>query len=136
MSPSGYSGTPLAKKIGVKSGNVVCHINAPNDYKEVLSPLPENVILINGLEPKADIIHAFVHNRGELESIYPNLYSGIHKNGMIWISWPKKASGIQTDLNRDFIREYILERGLVDVKVASYNDVYSGLKFVFRTKDR
>lgn len=133
---SGYSGTPLGKKLGIKPGNTVCVINAPQGYVEAISPLPEGVTVLEGLETSSDIVHAFVHHMDQLASMYPDLVAAIHKNGMIWISWPKKSSKVLTDINRDIIREFVLENGLVDVKVAAYDDIYSGLKFVYRTKDR
>lgn len=133
---SGYSGTPLGKKLGIKPGYTLCVINAPSGYLEAISPLPEDVRILKRLAKNSDIVHAFVHSQDQLASIYPDLVTAIHKKGMIWISWPKKSSGLPTDVNRDIIREYVLDQGLVDIKVASYNDRYSGLKFVYRTKDR
>jgi len=136
MKHSGYSGTPLGKKLGIKANYRVCTYKAPADYTDHLTPLPEGVIISDRLKPDSDIIHAFVHTMDDLSGIYPKLVAAIHKSGMIWVSWPKGASKVPTDLNRDIIREYILDQGLVDVKVASYNDIYSGLKFVYRLKDR
>ncbi len=111
MKHSGYSGTPLVKKLGIKPGFKVCTINAPPDYLESISPVPENVKVLTGLEEGSDIVHVFVHNMETLSAIYPDLVSAIHKNGMIWISWPKGASKVTTDLNRDIIREYVLDQG-------------------------
>lgn len=136
MKHSGYSGTPLNKKLGIKPGFKVCTINAPKDYLESVSPLPEDVMIIDGLEEGSDLVHVFIHSQKALAKIYPDIVAAIHKNGMIWISWPKGASKVATDLNRDFIREYVLDQGLVDVKVASYDDIYGSLKFVYRKKDR
>ena len=135
MASSGYSGTPLFKKIGIKEGYKVCIINAPDNYEQYMEP-PFYADIIRGLEENSDIVHGFFHTLDDLERHYPDMKSAIHKRGMIWVSWPKGSSKVETDLNRDIIRDYILERGLVDVKVASYNDIYSGLKFVYRIKDR
>ncbi len=136
MKESGYSGTPISKKLGIKEGHIVSTINAPKDYVIYLSPLPSDVTFSKKLMPNSDIVHVFVHDMESLESIYPDMLQAIHKDAMIWISWPKGASKVKTNLNRDIIRDYVLERGLVDVKVASYDNVYSCLKFVYRLKDR
>lgn len=136
MQYSGYSKTPLNKKIGVKDGFVICAINAPDDYEKSMSPLPEGAVIIRGLEEKCDIVHAFYHEKSIFESSFPDLLAAIPKNGMIWISWPKKASKVESDLSEDVIRNYALSLGLVDVKVASYDHIYSCLKIVYRKKDR
>jgi len=133
---SGYSGTPLSKKLNIKEGHVVSTYNAPKGYRKMVSPLPAKVKLHKSLVPDSDVIHAFVHSMEELATIYPRLVTHMHKATSLWISWPKKASGIITDINRDIIRDYILAEGLVDVKIASYDDTYSGLKCVYRLKDR
>lgn len=136
MKHSGYSGTPLSKKLGIKPGYKLCALNSPVDYIQSLSPLPEDVLILPGLESNSDIVHAFVHDMETLDQIFPDLKAAITKKGMLWISWPKGTSKVPTDLNRDILRSYVLERGLVDVKIASYNEVYSSLKFVYRLKDR
>jgi len=136
MKHSGYSGTPLSKKLGIKENFTVSTLQVPTDYVNHLKPLPEGVNISPKLLPDSDIVHAFVHNIEELENHYPSMKKAIHKNGMVWISWPKGSSGIKTDINRDILREFVLKRGLVDVKVASYDDTYSSLKFVYRVKDR
>ena len=136
MKLSGYSGTPLSKKIGVKENFTVCVINAPDDYEESMSPLPQGALIIRGLEPLAEIVHAFYLDKTSFIDEFQNLVSAIPKNGMIWISWPKKASKVPSDLNENIIRDFILEQGLVDVKVASYNNIFSCLKIVYRKKDR
>lgn len=136
MNTSGYSITPIAKKLGIKEGYKVSLVYAPKDYKTYISPLPTKVKISRSLLPESDIVHAFVHDLKSLHKIYPDLVSAIHKDAMIWISWPKGASKVDTNLNREVIREYVLDQGLVDVKVASYDDIYSCLKFVYRLKDR
>lgn len=136
MNTSGYSKTPIAKKLGIKEGYQVSIVNAPKDYKKHISPLPSKVKVNRTLVPDSDIVHAFVHEQKSLEAIYPTLVNTIHRGAMIWISWPKGTSKVETDLNREIIREYVLDQGLVDVKIASYNDIYSCLKFVYRLKDR
>lgn len=136
MNTSGYSKTPIAKKLGIKEGYIVSIVQAPKDYKKYIAPLPDKVKISRTLLPDSDIVHAFVNDLKTLEKTFPDLRKFIHKNAMIWISWPKGASKVETDLNREIIREYVLAQGLVDVKVASYNDIYSCLKFVYRLKDR
>lgn len=136
MKHSGYSGTPLSKKLGIKEGFKVSTYNAPKDYKKHLLPLPDNVVISDKILNNSDLIHGFFHTMKELANTYPKLVGAMHKSAMLWISWPKGASKVPTDINRDIIRNYVLDQGLVDVKVASYNDIYSGLKFVYRLKDR
>lgn len=136
MKHSGYSGTPLYKKLGIKEGYKVGLLNAPKDYLTYLQPIPEAVTFHHELSGTFDLIHAFFYNLQSLEEAYPKLYKCLKKNGSLWIAWPKKASKLQTDLNREILREYVLAHGLVDVKVASYNNIFSGLKFVYRLKDR
>ncbi len=133
---SRYSGTTLSKKLGCKPGHVISTWQAPDDYLELLQPLPENVSTRSKLVENSDIIHAFVYKMDELTKVYPDLISSMHTSSSLWISWPKKASKVDTDLSRDVIRAFILSHGLVDVKIASYNNIYSCLKCVYRLKDR
>ena len=130
MTNSGYSGTPLAKKLGIKEGTRILGYNLPGDYLKTLQPLPSNVELMDKLF-KTTFIHVFVRDAEELAVVLPTYKALLQKSGMFWISWPKG-----TKLKRDYIREQGLQAGLVDVKVASFNDQWSGLKFVYRLKDR
>ncbi len=133
---SGYSGTPLSKKLGIKPGHTISTYAAPKDYLKELQPLPDEVVIHEKLVKNSDVIHAFLHTMDELVNIYPQLVESMHKSSSLWISWPKKASKVESDLSRDIIREFILTEGLVDVKIASYNEVFSSLKCVYRLKDR
>lgn len=133
---AGYSKTPLWKKLGINTGSLVSTYKAPDNYQITLGDLPEQVVIYTHLQNDSDIIHAFMHSYEELIHIYPTLIDIMHKASALWIFWPKKASGVVSDINRDIIRSYILSEGLVDVKIASYDDVYSGLKCVYRLKDR
>jgi hypothetical protein len=133
---AGYSGKPLAQKLGIKGGHKMAVINAPENYEQILGALPENVVTIQSLDGPLDLVHFFTTERRELEDRFPALKQSIAKNGMLWISWPKGASGVKTDLNENIIREIGLKNGLVDVKVAAVDETWSGLKFVFRTEDR
>ena len=130
MTNSGYSGTPLAKKLGIKEGTRILGHNLPDDYLEIIQPLPSNVELMD-TPFETTFIHIFVLDAEELAEILPTYKALLQKSGMLWISWPKG-----TELKRDYIREQGLQAGLVDVKVASFNDQWSGLKFVYRLKDR
>ena len=128
----GYSGTPLIKKLGIKPGMRVCLLNAPDEY---LSWLGEAVEHSTVLGP-CDFVHAFLLDRTEYEDLLSALRSAIFPNGMVWISWPKKASKVPTTLDENVIRDLALANGLVDVKVCAVSDVWSGLKLVVRVKDR
>lgn len=135
--PAGYSGTPLAKKLGYKEGFKILLYNQPKNYFDMVSDMPDNVeqIQLTGKQT-ADLIHLFCTNFNGLRDIAKKYIAKLKKNGMLWISWPKGISSISSDLKRDTIREYILDLGLVDVKVAAIDENWSGLKFVYRLKDR
>jgi hypothetical protein len=133
----GYSGTPLWKKLGLKPGMEVWVQHAPEGYLDALEHIPEEVEWHNMMPDKTvDFAHVFSTKKEQLEANAIQLKDLIHKSGILWISWPKKTSKIQTDLNRDWIRQHFLQIGLVDVKVAAIDENWSGLKFVYRLKDR
>ncbi len=127
---SGYSGTPLVKKLGIREGYSLLVINAPDNYFELVNPLPPNVQIANRNESNLDVIHYFEKSLSMFEERFIHLKKQLNKNGMMWISWPKRNSGISTDMNRDLIREFILQSELVDVKVCAIDETWSGLKFV------
>lgn len=134
---AGYSGTPLVKKLGIKAGDRVALLHMPPAYHQTLGPLPEAVTLFDALDAgNFDFVQAFYTERLIFEHEFALLRDSITYQGMIWISWPKKAAKIPTDLNENLIREFGLANGLVDVKVAAVDAVWSGLKFVYRLKDR
>lgn len=133
---SGYSQRPLAAKLGIKADQTIHIVNAPEGYDELLTPLPENVVFTPVLAGPLDFIQFFTLVRAELEDVFPSLRDALSQKGMLWISWPKKSSGIQTDLDGNGVREVGLTGGLVDVKVCAVDDTWSGLKFVRRVKDR
>jgi Protein of unknown function (DUF3052) len=133
---AGYSGTPLAKKLGIKPGTLVCVVNAPADYAVLLAPLPENVAIVREASEGPDIIHVFVKRRSELVELINVYKNKIKQNGAIWVSWPKKAAKIATDVTEDTVREVALPLGLVDIKVCAVDDVWSGLKLVIRKENR
>jgi len=133
---AGYSGTPLAKKLGIKKGDKIFTKNSPKHYWEFVAPLPLGVEVTTRLSNDLDIVHFFTHKRSELEKSLPTLMKKIKQNGMIWISWPKKASKLPTDITEDVIREVALPLGLVDIKVCAVDEIWSGLKLVIRKELR
>jgi len=134
---AGYSGTPLAKKLGFKEGFRAGLVNPPSGFEKDLDPLPNDVEIVVGQLPKQlDLIILFTDSQRTLKKEFPNLARKLARNGMLWIAWPKKASGVATDLSDNDVREIGLDAGLVDVKVCAVNDIWSGLKFVYRLKDR
>jgi hypothetical protein len=132
---AGYSGKPLANKLGIKAGQTVYFEQAPENYKNTLGPLPQTTV-VKTLKGLCDFIQFFTKVRAELELNFPRLKQNLASNGSLWISWPKGASKIKTDLNENVVREIGLKHGLVDVKVCAVDEVWSGLKFVYRLNDR
>lgn len=132
---AGYSGTPLAKKLGIKDGFHIRLMNAPEYYLNLFTDLPPN-LYFEDMGNKVDFIHFFTKSLQEYTSLLPSLRDHIKPNGMIWASWPKKASKIPTDITENIIRNYALKIGLVDIKVCAVDDVWSGLKLVIPVKDR
>jgi len=135
MLVSGYSGTPLAKKLGIKTGFNVMLINPPDYYFDLFTDLPDRII-INPDNVQKDLIHFFVKQKEEFFSKLPLLKEQIKPNGLIWVSWPKKSSRVVTEITEDTIRNYALKIGLVDVKVCAVDEIWSGLKLVIPVKDR
>jgi len=135
MSTAGYSGTPLAKKLGIKEGCRLGVMNQPENYFDLFTEIPR-IELIKDKRQKKDLLHYFTTSAAELKSDIAFLRESIAQDGAIWISWPKKASNMKTDLNEDLIRKMALENGLVDIKVCAVDEVWSGLKLVIPVKDR
>lgn len=133
---AGYSGTPLAKKLGIKEGSRIALVNAPKDFQSVLSELPDNVQFIKRSTKSLDIILLFVLTERSLARDFAKLAAKLTANGMIWIAWPKKSSGVATDLSFERVQRIGLDAGLVDVKICAIDETWSGLKFVYRLKDR
>jgi hypothetical protein len=136
MKTTGYSGTALAKKLGFKEGLKVRIVNQPNHYFDLFEDLPEGIDFRNEKKTKKDFIHYFTTQTKGLGKDIVSLKNEIVSSGMIWISWPKKSSGVVTDINEDIIRQLALTNGLVDVKVCAVDEVWSGLKLVIPVKDR
>ena len=133
---TGYSGTPLAKKLGIKEGSKVYVLDAPDNYQALLAPLPAEVKFVAKLTDGTQIVHVFVDQKTVLEKALKNLRQKMPVDSMIWVSWPKKASKVPTDVTEDVIREIALPLGLVDIKVCEVSEVWSGLKLVLRKELR
>lgn len=133
---AGYSETPLAKKLGIKEGFRVALIGAPKGFRSELEGLPGKVEFLTSVETALDLILFFAKTRSELLGNFSRLAARLAPAGMLWIAWPKKASGVRTDLSDGIVRQIGLDAGLVDTKVCAVNEVWSGLKFVIRVKDR
>jgi hypothetical protein len=132
----GYSGTPLAKKLGIKGGMKVVAIDAPADYVVLLDPLPDGVELVEDLTNDADVLHLFTNSRDGLFRGLAGAINLIKQNGSIWVSWYKKAAKLPTEITEDTVREAALPLGLVDVKVCAVDERWSGLKLVIRRENR
>ena len=134
--PAGYSGTPLAKKLGLKPGYRVYAKGAPNPYAEIVAPLPEGVHVLTRIGKDLDVVHVFTKKAAELTRDLPKFRNRIAQDGMIWVSWPKRAAKVVTDMTEDVVREVALPLGLVDVKVCAVDEVWSALKLVTRKELR
>jgi hypothetical protein len=138
---TGYSGTPLAKKLGMKAGHLVLTVNAPDDYGRLVEPLPDGVEIADSRagSPRSDgvdIVHLFTNSRDELFSELVRLRNVIRQDGAIWVSWYKKAAKLPTEITEDTVREAAFPLGLVDVKVCAVDEKWSGLKVVIRKVNR
>jgi hypothetical protein len=134
--PIGYSGTPLAKKLGIKEGSLVLLIDAPKEYAQLLAPMPAGVRFISKRNRSVDIAHLFVLRRSDLGRHLGQLRKALDVRASIWVSWPKKAANVPTDVTEGTIREVALPLGFVDIKVCAVSDVWSGLKLVLRKELR
>jgi hypothetical protein len=133
---AGYSGTPLAKKLGIKAGGKVLLIDAPSTLKQLLAPLPEGVTFVKQAGARVDVAHIFATERAALAAQLAQMRGALRADASLWISWPKKASKVATTVNEDVIRELALPMGWVDVKVCAVDEVWSGLKLVVRKELR
>ncbi|MCH9648484.1 MAG: DUF3052 domain-containing protein [Deltaproteobacteria bacterium] len=133
---AGYSSTPLAKKLGIKKGHSLVFRKAPADFAQTLEPLPEDVRIKVQLRGPLNVILFFTRRENELLREFPRLKRSLALSGGLWIAWPKKASGVPTDLSFDVVQRMGLGHGLVDNKVCAIDETWSALRFVFRLKDR
>jgi hypothetical protein len=132
---AGYSGTPLWKKLGIKSGYRVRTTHAPPNYRQLLGETPEATIS-SRITRNIQIWHLFTASYKELQAVLPGMLQAIDADGMIWVSWPKKSSGVPSTVTEDSIREIALPLGLVDIKVCAVDETWSGLKLVIRKELR
>jgi Protein of unknown function (DUF3052) len=133
---AGYSGTPLAQKLGIKSGHRVALVGAPAGFERQLEGLPDAVSLVRRLRSTVDVIVFFVDRAGDLGARLASLAAHLEPAGGLWVAWPKKTSGRATDLTEGVVRTIGLDAGLVDNKVCAVDEVWSGLRFVVRLADR
>jgi hypothetical protein len=133
---SGYSGTPLAQKLGLKAGSQLYVMAAPADYLKLLAPVPDGMRMVRRIGATTDVIHLFATERAVLERALAAAHKAMRPDAAIWVSWPKKASGTPTDINENVVRELALPGGLVDVKVCAVDDTWSGLKLMVRRSAR
>ncbi|HEY3728763.1 MAG TPA: DUF3052 domain-containing protein [Solirubrobacteraceae bacterium] len=133
---AGYSGTPLVKKLGIRAGARLALIGAPDEFDATLGELPDGVSVRRRVRGPVDVLVAFFVRRAALVRRLPTLRDALDPAGGLWIAWPKRASGVQTDLGEGEVRELGLQAGLVDNKVCAIDDTWSGLRFVYRVADR
>lgn len=135
MAASGYSGTPLGRKLGIREGDRLAVLGDPGHAVALLAPLPAGVVLLGRLEP-ADVVLLFTKERSELARRIASLGEAVYPDGACWIAWPKRGSGVETDMSEDAVRELALPLGLVDNKVCAVDETWSGLRLVWRTELR
>ena len=133
--PTGYSGTPLTRKLGLKPGMRVLALNAPPHFRALLADAPPDLVWLARVAP-FDCAVAFAKSASESRAIFIKLEPKLAQDGMIWIAWPKKAAAMKTDLHENLVRDIGLDAGLVDIKVCAIDATWSGLKFVRRVRDR
>ena len=136
MQTAGYSETPLAKKLGIKGGFRIRIVNHPAGYFDLFMDLPLDIEILEEKKTRKNLVHYFTKQFRELQRDIIALRNEIETDGMIWISWPKKASKVSTDITEDLIRNLALSNGLVDIKVCAVDEIWSGLKLVIPVKDR
>ena len=133
---AGYSGTPLAKKLGIKDGHEVAFVGAPPEFATALGDLPGSVRVKSRATGPLDVIVAFFTRRAKLERRFGRLAAALEPAGGLWIAWPKRSSGVGSDLTEDIVREIAVAEGLVDNKVCAIDETWSGLRLVIRLRDR
>jgi hypothetical protein len=134
--PSGYSGTPLARKLGIKEAHRVFLAGAPDAYRDLLAPLPPSVQFVNRPDATVDVAHVFVTRREDLARQLESMRRTLRPDAALWISWPKKSAKVPTTVTEDTVRELALPIGFVDIKVCAVDEVWSGLKLVVRKELR
>lgn len=133
---AGYSSTPLPKKLGIKENSRLVFVNAPKNFETYLGPLAPGAEVVKRLTKPLDLVLLFVTEERVLARDFAKLAAKLETKGMIWVAWPKKSSGVATDLSFERVQRIGLDAGLVDVKICAIDETWSGLKFVIRLKDR
>jgi hypothetical protein len=133
---TGYSGTPLAAKLGLKPGMTLRAVHAPKDYRRLMAPLPDGARIAPAARGRADIVHHFAKRKDALAKSLRGYRASLAPEVPVWVSWPKKASGVETDITEDTVRSLALPLGFVDVKVCAVTELWSGLKLVVRRAER
>lgn len=133
---AGYSGTPLSKKLGIKPPLTLVAIDTPGEYRAWLGKLPAGVVIVSSLSRPLRAVHVFATRKADLEMHLRNCRKRLDHAGFVWVSWPKRASKVETDITEDVIRALALPLGFVDIKVCAVNEVWSGLKLVVRKSER
>jgi hypothetical protein len=133
---AGYSGTPLVRKLGIAEGTVVVALGAPKHYASLVAPLPTDARITSRAPAAPAFVHVFARSRAALTTHINRLRDTLVPDGVVWVSWPKKSSGVKTDITEDTIRSVALPIGFVDIKVCAVDDVWSGLKLVIRREQR
>jgi hypothetical protein len=133
---AGYSGTPLAKKLGIKEGSKVLAARAPANYRQMLEPLPASVRFVKSAGADTDLVHLFVLKADDLQRALTDYRARLDPTAAIWVSWPKKSAKVPTDVTEDVIRDIALPLGFVDIKVCAVDETWSGLKLVVRVANR
>ena len=136
MTPAGYSGTPLARKLGIGAESRVVAVGAPKGYRAMLEPLPPAVRFAAKVDRSTDIVHLFSTRRSELSKALAAYRRSLDPQATVWVSWPKKSAGVPTEITEDVVREVALPLGFVDVKVCAVDETWSGLKLVVRKELR
>lgn len=131
-----FSAVPVHKKLGIEEDSSLVVINKPRNYEEVLGDISKRLTIHTQVNKIVDFIHYFAHEKSDLQAMFPRLKQFLSPDGMLWVSWAKKSSGVATDLSENSVMEIGLHHGLVDVKVVSFDETWSALKFVYRLKDR
>ena len=131
-----YSGTPLPKKLGIREGSSVFLVNAPDGFERLLTPMPEGTKMLTKISKPLDVGVLFGVEQAELIRWFDRMVAALDTAGRLWVAWPKKASKVPTDIDFEFAQGIGLDAGLVDNKGASITDVFQGLQFVYRLKDR
>lgn len=133
---AGYSGTPLPRRLGVREGQRIAWLSAPRHFDDLVGDLPGGVTLLRALRPPLDLLVQFATVRAELQRRLPRLREAVFPDGAAWVAWPKRSSGVATDVTEDVVRELALPLGLVDVKACAIDETWSGLKLVVREDQR